>query len=81
MRPTKSFLQVSNRKLLRFVVISEEIHFDLDKIKSIHDMQPPKNPHRVEALQEGLAYPKIFFNLSECCQLFLHLMKKGVLFF
>jgi len=43
MNPTKSFLGVSSGKFLKFIVTSKEIHFDLDKIKAIQDMQPPKN--------------------------------------
>lgn len=33
--PTKSFLGVSSGKFLRFVVTSNEIHLDPDKVKTV----------------------------------------------
>jgi len=81
MNLTKSFLGVSRGKFLEFIVTSKEIHLDLDKIKTIQDMQPPKNLKELRGLQDRLAYIcKFIVNLSGRCQPFTRLMKKGVSF-
>jgi len=59
----------------------EFIHLDLDKIKAIQDMQPPKNLKELRGLQGRLAYIHRFIvNLSGRCQPFTWLNKKGVTF-
>ena len=81
MNLTKFFLGVSRGKFLGFIVTSKEIHLDLDKIKTIQDMQPPKNLKELRGLQDRLAYIcKFIVNLSGLCQPFTRLMKKGVSF-
>jgi len=77
----KSFLGVSSGKFLGFIVTSKGIHLDLDKIKAIQDMQPPKNLKELRGLQGRLAYIRKFvINMSGRCQTFTRLMKKGVSF-
>ena len=66
---------------LGFIITSKRIHLDLDKIKAIQDMQPPKNLKELWGLQGRLAYIRMFIvNLSGRCQPFTRLMKKGVSF-
>ena len=43
MNPTKFFLRVSSGKFLGFIITSKGIHLDLDKVKAIQSMHPPKN--------------------------------------
>ena len=43
MNLTKSFLGVSSGKFLGFILTSKGIHLDLDKVKGIQSMHPPKN--------------------------------------
>jgi len=81
MNPTKSFLGVSSGKLLGFIVTSKGIHLDLDKVKPIQSMHPPKNLKELRGLQGRLAYIRTFIiNLSGCCQSFTWFTKKGVSF-
>jgi len=81
MNPAKSFLGVLSGKFLGFIVISKRIHLDLDKIKAIQDMHPPKNLKELSGLQGRMAYIHRFIvNLSGRNQLFIQLMKKSVSF-
>jgi len=81
MNPTKSFLGVSSGKFQGFIVTSKGIHLDLDKVKAIQNIHPPKNIKELRGLQGRLTYIKRFIvNLSGHCQPFTRLMKKGVLF-
>ena len=43
MNPTKSFPGVASGKFLGFVVTSKGIHLDLEKVRAIQEMQPPRN--------------------------------------
>src|SRR4051812_3959280 len=43
MNPTKSFLGVSTRKFLGFVINSKGISLDPEKVKAIQDMPPPRS--------------------------------------
>jgi len=56
MNPIKFFLGVSSGKFLKFIVTSKGIHLDLEKIKAIQSMQPPKNLKELRGLQGRLAY-------------------------
>jgi len=56
MNPTKSFLGVSSGKFLGFIVTSKEIHLNLDNVKAIQSMQPPKNLKELRDLHGRLAY-------------------------
>jgi len=81
MNPTKSFLRVASGKFLGFVVTSKGIHLDLEKVRAIQEMQPPRNLREFRGLQGQLAYIWRFIsNLSGRCQPFTKLMKKGVSF-
>ena len=81
MNPTKSFLGVSSGKFLGFIVTSKGIHLDPDKVKAIQSMHPPRNLKVLRGLQGRLAYIRRFIaNLSDRCQPFTQLMKKGVSF-
>ena len=79
--PTNSFLRVSSGKFLGFIATSKRIHLDVDKIKAIQDMRPPKNLKELRGLQGRLAYiRRLIVNLSGRCQSFTQLVKKGVSF-
>ncbi|XP_020266132.1 uncharacterized protein LOC109841584 [Asparagus officinalis] len=81
MNPTKSFLGVSSGKFLGFIVTSKRISLDLEKVRAIQEMPPPRNIKELRGLQGRLAYIRRFIlNLSGRCQPFTKLMKKGVLF-
>jgi len=63
------------------VVTSKGIHLDPEKILVIQELQPPRNLKKLRGLQGRLAYIRRFIsNLSESCQPFTKLMKKGVSF-
>ena len=81
MNPTKSFLGVASGKFLGFVVTSKGSHLDPEKVRAVHEMQPPRNLRELRGLQGQLAYIWRFIsNLSGRCQPFAKLMKKGVSF-
>jgi len=81
MNPTKSFLEVTSGKFLGFVVTSKGIHLDPEKVYAVQEMQPPRNLREHRGLQGRLAYiQKFISNLSERCQSFTRLMKKGISF-
>jgi len=78
---TRSFLGVDSGKFLGFVVTSKRIHLDSEKVRPIQEMQPLRNLKELRGLQGRLAYIRRFIsNLSERCQPFTKLMKKGVSF-
>jgi len=56
MNPTKSFLGVTSGKFLGFVVTSIGIHLDPKKVRTIQEMQPPRNLRELRGLQGQLAY-------------------------
>jgi len=56
MNPTKSFLGISSGKFLGFIITFKGIHLDLDMVKVIQSMQPPKNLKKLKGLQGRLAY-------------------------
>jgi len=51
MNPTKSFLGVASGKFLGFVVTSKGIHLNPEKVRSVQEMQPPKNLRELRGLQ------------------------------
>ena len=56
MNPAKSFLRVASDKFLRLVVISKGIHLDPEKVRTVQEMQPPRNLRELRGLQGRLAY-------------------------
>ena len=75
--PAKLFLGVSSDKFLGFIIAYKGIHLDLDKVKAIQSMQPPRTLKGLRNLQGRLSYiQKFIANLSGRCQLFTRLMKK-----
>jgi len=81
MNPTKSFMGVASGKFLGFVITSKGIHLDPEKVRAVHEIQPPSNLRELRGLQGRLAYIRRFIsNLSGRCQPFTKLMKKGVSF-
>jgi len=73
-------MYLDDEKFLGFIVTSKGSHLDLDKIKAIQDMQPPKNVKELRGLQGRLVYILRFIvNLSSRYQPFTRLMK-GVSF-
>jgi len=55
MNPTKSFLRVASCKFLRFVIISNGIHLDPEKVCAVQEMQPLRNLRELRELQGRLA--------------------------
>jgi len=47
----KFFLGVTSGKFLRFVITSKGIHLDLEKVRAVKEMQPPKNLRELRELQ------------------------------
>ena len=81
MDPTKIFLGVSSGKFLGFIITSKGIHLDPGKVKSIQDIQPPKNLKELRGLQRRLAYIcRFIVNMYGRCQSFTRLINKGVSF-
>src|SRR5436853_7930323 len=71
MNPTKSFLGVASGKFLGFVVTSEGIHLDHEKICAIQGLQLPMNLRELRGFQGRMAYIRRFIaNLSGRCQPF-----------
>ena len=69
---------MASGKFLGFVVTSQGIHIDPEKVRAIQKMQPPRNLRELRGLEGRLAYIRRFIlNLSEKCQSFTKLMKKG----
>ena len=77
---TNSFLGVASGKFLGFVVTSKGIHLDLEKIRVVQEMQPPRNLKELRGLHCQLACPEIISNFSGRYQPFTKLMKKRVSF-
>ena len=81
MNPTKSFLGVASCKFMGFVVTYKGMYLDPEKVRAVQQMQPLRNIRELRGLQGRLAYIQRFIsNLSERCQPFTKLMKKGVSF-
>jgi len=81
MNLTKSFMGIASGKFLEFVMTSKGIHLDSEKVRAIQEIQPPKNLRELRGLQGRLAYIRRFIaNLSQGCQPFTKLIKKGVSF-
>ncbi|XP_020272188.1 uncharacterized protein LOC109847370 [Asparagus officinalis] len=81
MNPTKSFLGMTSEIFFGFVVTTNEIHLDPEKVKTIQELPPPRNLKELHSLQGRLSYIHRFIsNLSSKCQMFSKLMKKGVSF-
>ena len=81
MNPTKSFLGVASGKFLEFIMTSQGIHLDLEKVRTIQEMQPPRNLRELRGLQGRPTYIWSFIsNLSGRCQFFTNLMKEFHLF-
>ena len=51
MNPTKSFMGVTSGKFLAFIFTSKGIHLDLEKIRVVQEMQPPRNLKELRGLQ------------------------------
>ncbi|ONK60678.1 uncharacterized protein A4U43_C08F21380 [Asparagus officinalis] len=72
---------MSSSKFLGFIVTTNKIHIDPNKVKAIQELQPPRNLKELRGLQGRLAYIRRFIsNLSDKCQPFSKPMKKGVCF-
>ena len=65
MNPTKSFLGAASGKFFGFVVTSKGIRLDLEKVRTVKEMQPPRNLRELRGLQERLAYIQRFIQISQ----------------
>ena len=68
---------VSSGKFLGYMVTHCEIEVNLDQIKAISDLQPPRNPKEVQKLTRMIAALNIFiFQSADKCSPFFQLLHK-----
>jgi len=53
---------MASGKFLGLVVTSKGIHLDLEKVRAVQEMQPPKNLRELRGLQGRLAYIQRFIS-------------------
>ena len=81
MNPFKYAFGVTFGKFLGFIVRRRGIEIEQSKIEAIMKMPKPQNIHELKSLQGQLVYLcRFILNLAGRCQLFSHLMKKGISF-
>ena len=68
---------VSSGKFLDYMATHCEIEINLDQIKAINDLQPPRNPKEVQKLTRMIATLNIFiFRSADKCRPFFQLLHK-----
>ena len=68
---------VNSDKFLGYMVTHCEIEVNLDQIKAISDLQPPRNPKEVQKLTRMIAALNIFiFQSADKCRPFFQLLHK-----
>lgn len=81
MNPTKSFLGVSSKNFLGFIITLKGIHLDPEKTRAIIEMKLPRNLKKLKGFHGSLVYIwKFISNLSGWFLLLNKLIKKGVSF-
>ncbi|XP_070009843.1 uncharacterized mitochondrial protein AtMg00860-like [Nicotiana sylvestris] len=79
--PLKCAFGITSGNFLGFIVRHGGIEIDQAKVDAILKMLEPRDIHKLKSLQGKLAYLRRFIsNLAGRCQLFSHLMKKGIPF-
>lgn len=70
MNPVKCLVRVKTRKLLDFMVSSQGIEVDLDKVKEIEDMSTLKIEKKVKSFLGRLNYiARFIYQLTVTCKL------------
>jgi hypothetical protein len=77
LNPVKCLVRVKTRKLLDFMVSSQGIEVDLDKVKAIEDMSTLKIEKEVKSFLGRLNYIAWFiYQLTVTCKLIFRLLIK-----
>jgi len=77
LNPAKCSFGVKSGKLLGFVVSDKAIEVDLDKVKAIQSMPPPKTERDVKGFLRRLSYITRFISqLTTTCDPIFHLLRK-----
>ncbi|KAA3486998.1 Integrase, catalytic core [Gossypium australe] len=77
LNPTKCTFGARSRKLLGFVVSKKGTEIDLEKIKAIQELPPPRTQKEVRGFLGRLNYiSKFISQLTEKCNLIFRLRKK-----
>ena len=78
LNPSKCAFGVTARKFLRFMVSQKGIEFNLDKIRAIMEMVPPRNTKEVECLNSKVATLNRFVSRATYkCLSFFRTLKKS----
>ena len=78
LNPAKCAFGVSVRKFLGFIVNSQGIESNLDKIKAVLNMFPPSNIKEIQRLTGRIAVLSCFVSkASDKCQPFFQVLKKA----
>ncbi|KAA0054927.1 uncharacterized protein E5676_scaffold1163G00360 [Cucumis melo var. makuwa] len=78
LNPAKCIFGVSSGKLLGFIVSEEGIKLDLDKVKAIVDLKPPKTQKNVRSFLGRLNYIARFIShITQTCESILRLLRKS----
>ena len=78
LKPTKCAFGVSTRKFLGFIVNSQRIEANPDKIRAVLDMRPPSNTKEVQRLTGRIGALSHFVSRSnDKCQPFFQILKKA----
>lgn len=77
LNPVKCLVRVKTRKLLDFMVSSQGIEVDLDKVKAIEDMSTLKIEKEVKKFLGRLNYiARFIYQLTVTCKLKFRLLRK-----
>lgn len=78
LNPSKCVLGVSSGKFLGFMVSQQDVEANLDKIRAILEMTPPKNVKEVQILNERVAtLNKFVLHATDKCLPFFKTLKKA----
>ena len=79
LNPKKCIFRVTSGKLLRFIVSQRGIENDLDKIKAIVEMKPPRTEKEIRGFLGRIQYINMFIaQLTMTCEPIFQLLKKKV---
>jgi hypothetical protein len=76
LNPPKCSFRVRTGKLLGFIVSSQGIEVDLEKVKAIKDISAPKTEKEVSFLQYLNYIARFISQLTITCKLTFHLLRK-----
>ena len=78
LNPGKCAFEVMAGKFLRFMVFQRAIEANLDKIRAIMEMTPPRNVKEVQSLNGKVAALNRFMSRAmDKCLPFFHMLKKS----